>query len=342
MAEWASIGSATFSVAGERGTVVWMLQKGGLLALAALAALAGCNDSFECAADSHCELNGVAGFCESIGHCSFPDEECETGRRFGNLAGTLSDQCVPPAEGEATSSDASSGATADASSTVLPSPSMSSSPTEDTGGSSSSTGSTSEESTGEEPVLPCTVLYEDSFPGDAFDPTWLVQGEPVVVGGAARFAINPEEFGLYQKLIALGGSRLDLSEGSVTLELESVPQILRTQGTLSLVGPDSNILLLWESGGVRPLVEGGSVDHAAMTLPWVRVEFATEADDTSTVIFSESEDGGEWLEFARVEDVSFDASETSVELTAGSYDEFAIPQEFAVRWISVCGDPGGI
>ncbi|MBV1858809.1 MAG: hypothetical protein KUG77_10385 [Nannocystaceae bacterium] len=318
-----------------------MLPKQGLLALAALAAVAGCNESFECAADTHCELDGVAGFCESIGHCSFPDEACDSGRRFGSLAGTLSNQCVPPAEDGATSSDASTASAVESSGTASTSMNMTSSPTGDPVGSSSST-DTSGGSSGEGPILPCTVLYEDSFPGDAIDPTWLVQGDPVVLGGAARFAINPGASGTYEKLIALGGSRFDLSEGSVTLELESVPQILRTQGTLSFEGPKTSVVALWESGGIRPLVAGKSVDHSGMTLPWVRVAFTTGAEGTSRVVFSESEDGMDWVEVATAEDVPFDASDTQVQLTAGSYDDFAIPQEFAVRWISICGDPSGI
>lgn len=319
-----------------------MLQKAGLLALAAFALAAGCNDSFECAADSHCELDGVAGFCESLGHCSFPDEECDSGRRFGGLAGTLSNQCVPPEEGEPSTSDASTSSGSEPNASTLPTADPASSSTGDVAGSSSSTDASSEGTGGEGPTLPCSVLYEDSFPGDTIDPTWLVQGDPVVLAGAVRFAINPDEVGVYKRIVALGGTRLDLSEGVVTLELESIPELLRTQGTLSLHSPDASILLLWESGGVRPITDDGSVDHSAMTLPWARVAFTAGAEGKSTVVFSESEDGIDWVEFATVEDLAFDASETSVTLTAGSYEKFAIPQEFAVRSISICGDSGGI
>ncbi len=330
-------GVGWFSGQPERGTVVGMLHKGGLLTLTLVAASAGCNDSFECASDNHCELDGVAGFCESIGHCSFPDEACDTGRRFGNLAGTLSNQCVPPAEPEPTTSDASTGSATESEDTGSATGSVTSAQP-----GASSSGAESSGSSSGEPDLPCTVLYEDSFPGDALDPTWQILGDPVVLGGAVRFAIDPDEFGNYEKIVALGGSRVDLTTGVVTLELDAVPQTIRTQGTLSLEGPDSTVALLWESGGVRPLLGSMSVDHTAMTLPWVRVEFSPGASGTSNVVFSESEDGRDWVEFGAVEDLAFDASDVQVELTAGSYDEFAIPQEFAARWISICGDPSGI
>lgn len=319
-----------------------MLRKRGLLALTAFALVAGCNDSFECAADSHCELDGVAGFCESVGHCSFPDEDCDTGRRFGGLAGTLSNQCVPKADGESSTSDVSTGSSTEPNGSTSPTTAPASSSTGDVGGSSSSTGAGPESSSGNGPTLPCTVLFEDSFPGDTIDPTWLVQGDSEVLGGAVRFAINPREVGVYKRIVALGGSRLDLSDGAVTLEVESIPQLLRTQGTLSLHSPDASILVLWESGGVRPIVDDASLDHSSMTLPWVRVGFTAGAEGKSSVVFSESEDGMDWIEFATVEDLPFDASETSVELTAGSYDEFAIAQEFAVRSISICGDSSGL
>lgn len=328
----------------KRGTVDRMLQKAGLLALAAFGLVAGCNDSFECAADSHCELDGVAGFCESLGHCSFPDQECDSGRRFGGLAGTLSNQCVPADEGEPSTSDVSTGSGTEPNASTL-SPTTTTTTLSSTGtgaGGSSSTDSGPESSSGEGPTLPCTTLYEDSFPGDTLDPTWLVQGDPMVLAGAVRFAINPEEIGVYKRVVALGGTRLDLSEGVITLELESIPELLRTQGTLTLSDPDASILLLWESGGVRPITDDGSVDHSAMTLPWVRVAFTAGAEGKSTVVFSESEDGTDWVEFATVDDLAFDASETSVALTAGSYEKFAIPQEFAVRSISICGDSGGL
>ncbi|MEM6293832.1 MAG: hypothetical protein AAGA54_21330 [Myxococcota bacterium] len=69
----------------------------------ALLTLAGCNSGseFNCQEDSDC---GQDGMCEPNGFCSFPDSSCETGRRYGELAGTgLANECVNPAEGTTTS-----------------------------------------------------------------------------------------------------------------------------------------------------------------------------------------------------------------------------------------------
>ncbi|MEM6293978.1 MAG: hypothetical protein AAGA54_22060 [Myxococcota bacterium] len=51
-------------------------------------------DAFNCAEDSQCQDGGAEGLCEANGFCSFPDPACESGRRFGDNAGTLSDRCV--------------------------------------------------------------------------------------------------------------------------------------------------------------------------------------------------------------------------------------------------------
>lgn len=59
----------------------------------------GCRapQTFNCQDDAGC---GDTGQCEANGFCSFPDGECESGRRYGDLAGAgLQGQCVAPAEG---------------------------------------------------------------------------------------------------------------------------------------------------------------------------------------------------------------------------------------------------
>ena len=58
---------------------------------------AGCvtQDTYVCASDSNCVQGAVQGSCESQGFCSFPAEDCESGRRFESKAGdTLAGSCV--------------------------------------------------------------------------------------------------------------------------------------------------------------------------------------------------------------------------------------------------------
>ncbi|MEM6994925.1 MAG: hypothetical protein AAF721_30715, partial [Myxococcota bacterium] len=56
--------------------------------------LAGCPgaDPFQCGSNEQC---GVGGQCEDNGDCSFVDETCPSGRRWGQLAGDgNAGQCV--------------------------------------------------------------------------------------------------------------------------------------------------------------------------------------------------------------------------------------------------------
>lgn len=50
--------------------------------------------NYECRQSDECMLNGVAGACEAIGYCSFPDDGCPDGRRFGEYSGRYANQCV--------------------------------------------------------------------------------------------------------------------------------------------------------------------------------------------------------------------------------------------------------
>jgi hypothetical protein len=50
--------------------------------------------TFECASADQCTRDGVQGRCESVSYCSFPDGTCASGQRFGDYAGTYTNQCV--------------------------------------------------------------------------------------------------------------------------------------------------------------------------------------------------------------------------------------------------------
>lgn len=93
--------------------------------LAALAsALAGCKTgSFTCNDGSQCQLDAVAGYCEPVGYCSFDDSSCDSGRRYGKLAGSgLAGECVAvddgPTSGAATTGAATTGAVMSSASTL--------------------------------------------------------------------------------------------------------------------------------------------------------------------------------------------------------------------------------
>jgi len=58
--------------------------------------LGGClrNAAFPCSEQSDCLRGGEQGVCEVTGFCSFADPACADGRRYGDLSGSLSNQCV--------------------------------------------------------------------------------------------------------------------------------------------------------------------------------------------------------------------------------------------------------
>src|SRR5688572_8659786 len=69
-----------------------------MLAIAlAMAGLEGCSlGAFACEEPSDCVDGEVLGTCEPGGGCSFPDDGCDSGKRFGEHApGGLGGQCVP-------------------------------------------------------------------------------------------------------------------------------------------------------------------------------------------------------------------------------------------------------
>lgn len=70
----------------------------GRLALLALATVvfSGCqSEPFGCESSEQCQVDTAAGVCEANGYCSFSDPECDSGRRYSNLAGGgLAGLCV--------------------------------------------------------------------------------------------------------------------------------------------------------------------------------------------------------------------------------------------------------
>lgn len=69
---------------------------GHLAAVSATLALACGDGAFGCQESTQC---GDGGVCEAVGYCSFPDDDCASGRRFGELAGDFAGMCVLPDDG---------------------------------------------------------------------------------------------------------------------------------------------------------------------------------------------------------------------------------------------------
>jgi hypothetical protein len=93
------------------------------MAFAIVALLSGCvrSGAFLCGGDEACVIDGVAGRCEPVGYCSFPDPFCADGRRFGDHAGVHSNECVSVGGGGdgGIDSDSAAGDTGTPSTTVI-------------------------------------------------------------------------------------------------------------------------------------------------------------------------------------------------------------------------------
>jgi hypothetical protein len=126
-----------------------------------IAAIAACRaGAFTCSDDDQCRAGETMGVCQPAGVCSFPDDACDSGQRFGDHSGELSGRCVPPGGTESTSTavaETSSVETidpsiAEVSSTSLPADTSSS------GGAASSSEGEASSSTGE-PIDPNLLIW---------------------------------------------------------------------------------------------------------------------------------------------------------------------------------------
>lgn len=148
----------------------------------------GCGSPlFSCIDENQC---GPEATCEPSGFCSFPDPSCDSGRRYGQHSGSLSDACVPETGTGSTSDPSSTGigtgaleggelgesgaATSGATSSTSVGPSSTSSAGEDT--STTSQGETTEDAstsgtTGAPPLDEPLVLYtfEEGMGATVFD-----------------------------------------------------------------------------------------------------------------------------------------------------------------------------
>lgn len=185
-----------------------------VFSLVALAAACQSN-GFRCEDDSECTVQGVAGFCEDNGVCSFPDEECSSGRRYGQQApAELAGVCVTGGGGSSTGAASTEGtSTSPATTTSETTSTESSSGITDSGSSSGSSSSSSGEGPGpqpnivfvtsqavpkdvnvvEEADLLCNALAQDAgLPGEFV--AWLSTTEVAAIDrlGGARGWVRPD------------------------------------------------------------------------------------------------------------------------------------------------------
>ena len=173
---------------------------------AGLAAAWACGvAAFACNDDAQC---GASGACEASGYCSFVDDACPAGRRYGSRAPKeLADRCVAPVDestgavaevtGADTTLDPSTSSSSSTSPTTTIGPSTSEANAESSSGVPSGESSTGEagSSSGGPPQPACDVVFVDDFEDGVVDPewdTWSSAGTYFAEdGGRLVFSIGP-------------------------------------------------------------------------------------------------------------------------------------------------------
>ena len=163
---------------------------------------------FECSTHASC---GRDGRCEPGGACSFPDDACPSGRRFGEFAGSVAGMCVAEesigttdlsgtSEADTTSSSMSTSEPmpdADSTHAVVDTTSSSEPATSD-----EATASTDATSTGgpiELDPIPIADDFDDgAMYGGAMATTWLPSGERGLGGFFGEFPLGEPYFGYFR------------------------------------------------------------------------------------------------------------------------------------------------
>lgn len=165
---------------------------------------------FACSSDAQCESDAAAGMCQPEGYCSFPDDACPSGQRFGEAAPAgVASECVEP--GDASTSmepDPVAGSSGfeppspdgvpDGSSTLPPGDGTTTTPVDEDG---TSTGPGPEPTTGMESgdtggnAETCAETIVDPFDGTELLPMWNGFAQPGtelgVENGQLAISIGP-------------------------------------------------------------------------------------------------------------------------------------------------------
>lgn len=232
--------------------------------LLALTTLVACGDPvFQCMGDGQCD----DGFCEPSGYCSFEDPECDSGRRYGALAGDgLGGTCVEldgttgepgtstltststttTTTSSTTSADESSGdPTTPVTATTTTTDDTSSTAPMDTGPSDSSSSGTPSETTGA--PLEITVSFGDRSDADfqdvVEDTSLLNYATDLNMGVHGDLHLDGNQFGSWQ--VAL-----------IRFDVSALPQ----SATILAV-----TLQLWSFD----LADPGEIDVHALTEGWI-------------------------------------------------------------------------
>ena len=315
--------------------------------VAAASALYGCGAQvFICEDPSDCP-NGT---CEPSGFCSFPDDACTSGQRYGAHApASVANECVDPIAGTSGSGDADATSspsttvttTLDASSAEVGSvDEASTTPLTDTGDdTSTTTTSASSSDSGMAPDVPvelppCTVETFDDEMLDEFG--WWGGLMPVIADGtlSVTLATMPTTGGLD---FPSGG----FVEREAKVVVVGVPnQAEATQVALAVGDGTTTMLILHEQDGLIVRHDDGvTLDNRVTVMPVVPATWRIRSHD-DTLYFERDIGNGDW-EMLWSEAPDFDLAQAGAFFYVNTWLDAMMPGTAQIDEISDCPYGGG-
>lgn len=271
---------------------------------------------FNCDKDSDCAAGEGFGVCQPTGYCSFSDPSCDSGQRYGSLAGEgLAKDCVPTEIASGTggeTSDETSGVTLGtgtmSSATTLP-VQTSTTGLESSSAATSSTATTATTATGSDStttgIIGCNGFVDD-FENGVVGNEW-VNENPLVIeetDGELRITVTTSVDDGFANLSTF--AEYDLSDGDGRVQLATPPAENEIQQALRIYpagSPNDELYFMVEGDQLRAFYSPpGGADVAYMeedfepeTHRWLRMRGAGEIAN-----FEFSDDGEMWQTFASV------------------------------------------
>lgn len=302
---------------------------------------------------------GAFGMCQANGYCSFPDAECPSGQRYGELAGGgFAGLCVEDEAGTtgapsvSTSTDGASSGPGDASTLGADSattagthtssgPAASSSDGDDTN--TSSDGDTSSESTTTGPSLNCSISSDD-FEDGTIDQNWMVVLSDFIVeqDGALQITLSGSGTDGYPQLRRFPVP-WDMNEGYIRVEVTVPPPIASAQmyiemfdvdfGTIRFIMTDGDLEAQYAPDfGAPVVIESTLYDEEEHAWLQMRLEDGMLYYETST-------DGSSWQLFAESK-IPLPVDTVVPVLAGGNFMDVPNDLLVAAGSFEMCGNPG--
>lgn len=218
-----------------RRWVFWLGLLGNLSSVSV--ACTSSSNVFTCASDSDCTGEGN-GSCQSNGFCAFPDAMCDSGSRYGELAGGgFANACVPldePGETDSAVGSTGAGTSNEPTTTTTSNPASSvttEAPTSSTDTSSATDGESS--ATTQEPAA-CEILFLDEFDDKELWPDWEFVGTGTVELTGSTVELTPTPMAGDQPTWIRRPTPVQFQGGSFKVSLDDIPDDAGLQAIISL------------------------------------------------------------------------------------------------------------